>query len=307
VTGYYTEEYYDTDRPRRYWPGGMDYASWKDLPHHDRVARGMQTYHPPSAQGWHGFREILAMLKQVCRVDSFGSVLDIGCSTGVFLEHVLADGTAACWGIDANRWSIDHPCKPELDGHLYHGVIGRDPMPDDVPERVDLVVAFDLIEHVFECDIDGVLETIRDLADPWVAFCICGTSIGNTSQQWIADKGAYSGRAHLDDNGEPLTWPAQVGAVDIPPERIWQAVSGHVTMMPPTWWWDRIKRAGIAIDYRAMYTFEALRRENRSFCYDLGPATIHPVGGAAYRHPGGMVDQVASWSPRNVVIGRVIR
>ena len=300
----YDRGYHDTQNPRRYWTPGMDYERWLDLPEALQKANGMIDYHGPSPEGWHGFESIHRMICEALGMMP-GSVLDVGCSTGVYLDHVVKAGVATYQGIDANPWSVSHPINPALRGQLHRCLIGDEPIPSDIGDRFDLVTSFDLLEHIFETDLDAVLAEIVKRADPYVALCICATHTTSPAEEWVAEKGEYEGPEHLDDTGKPIEWVRNLGAKTVPDDRMWQAVAGHITLQPPAWWWKRLDAAGIEVDFEAMIRFEILRRENLEFCFGCGRAVINPAQGNPFQFPGGKIDQVASWSPRCVVLGRV--
>jgi len=91
----------------------------------------------------------------------------------------------------------------------------------------------------------------------------------------------------------------------VPPERLWQAVSGHVNLRSHAWWCEALEAAGFRIRWREMHVFEQLRREEATFCTPLGAGNFYPDSGGALRFPGGITDQVSSWGPRNLILAEV--
>jgi len=292
---------YEKGHRRRYWPPGMDYPRWRDLPAEQRrqFHNRMCEYQGTSADGWGGFADVRAMIAESFPMNLAGPALDVACSTGVWLVHLLDAGIADVHGVDISEWATANPLRPELDGRLHCGDFAADPLPADWPESFALVTAFDFLEHVFEVDVPAVVDRLAEVCRGGrAAFVVCTSNPTAPAEEWSAEKGPWAGEPHLDDRGKLIEWVEQLGAVDVPPEREWQAVSGHVTIRPHSWWAEQLAAAGFHVRWDAMHRFEQARRERPGFCYGMAPSTVHPEGGNPYKFPGGLVDQVASWGPR---------
>jgi 2-polyprenyl-3-methyl-5-hydroxy-6-metoxy-1,4-benzoquinol methylase len=84
-----------------------------------------------------------------------GRLLDLGCSTGSFMEVAIERGWTAR-GLDVNRESVRYAREQGLDV-----VCGTFPSPAFDGERYELVVMSDFIEHV--PDVRAVLDATRRL------------------------------------------------------------------------------------------------------------------------------------------------
>jgi SAM-dependent methyltransferase len=90
------------------------------------------------------------------------SIVDIGCGTGEMLDMVREFG--AVTGLDASPLAVGY-CQQRF-GDSVDVRLGR--IPEDIPDEVDLVTAFDVIEHLE--DDEKALAGIHDRLPPGGLF-----------------------------------------------------------------------------------------------------------------------------------------
>jgi ubiquinone/menaquinone biosynthesis C-methylase UbiE len=91
-----------------------------------------------------------------------GHILDVGCSTGLFLQTVgkYSKYKWIKYGIDINKKSI-RIAKSKKIGHLIYTDLHHKPFPDNY---FDVVTCFDILEH--DKDLKGNLREIRKILKP---------------------------------------------------------------------------------------------------------------------------------------------
>lgn len=92
------------------------------------------------------------------------SILDVGCGTGEMLEMLAAFGPVK--GIDMSPVAVEH-CRSRFGAGIEVSV-GR--IPEDVTGPVDLVTAFDVIEHLDD-DVDALVRIRHALMPGGVFVC----------------------------------------------------------------------------------------------------------------------------------------
>jgi hypothetical protein len=184
-------------------------------------------YQPPAPE-WHGFAPLLEGLW-----DALGykpkTLLDVGCGCGSLVGHARRQGIDAM-GLDVSRHAVEHPV-PAAAGHIYLGDV-RHP---EATRPADVVMATDLMEHVHEPDLDGVIDGLLQLTGRSLCMCICVAR--RPADEWVHVPGA-----------------------PVPLERAWIAVAGHVTLMRQDQWVERFeKRAAgkFVVDWKSMCRFSA--------------------------------------------------
>lgn len=214
-----------------------------------RAADGsVQTYHGPSLE-WDGFNFVADAL---ARVLPKGTLLDIGCSAGDLGAKLLARGFDA-YGVDISEYAIDHTV-PTMRGRTSVADITTKPAlklqrPDggEWPEKFDNVIATDLLEHIYEEDIDETFQWMLDKCDGYLFFCVA--TAFKTSETFVHKK------------GEPV--PLQYEGV---------AVSGHVNVRPWQYWVKKFREFRLKIRWDLAYVFQIQR--------DLNPAWQQTAGWA---------------------------
>lgn len=144
------------------------------------------------------------------------TMLDIGCGRGTLVTYARDEGIEAV-GFDFSEWAVSdegrYPrCKREW--LTVHDAIKPFPYPD---KSFDLVVALDLMEHIYLPDLPFVISEIRRVAKKWVFLQIA-----------VAADGGVAGkvdREYILKRGEP-----------VPIELEGNAVAGHVTVVHSKKW-----------------------------------------------------------------------
>jgi SAM-dependent methyltransferase len=146
------------------------------------------------------------------------NLLDVGCGRGTFLTYARDFGIEA-EGFDYSEWAISNPyfrCKPEW--LKVHDATKPWPYKDS---SFDLVIALDLLEHIYEDDLNFVISEMYRVAKKWIFLQIA-----------VAGSGGLQGRL---DKGYIL----KKGEI-VPLELEGCAVAGHVTVQPESYWYERL-------------------------------------------------------------------
>ena len=89
--------------------------------------------------------------------------LDVGCGDGAMCRHVKS----FCPVVHG----LDFASKPHGAGIIFHDTYAQNiPLGD---KSVDLVTAFDVLEHIYEEDIDQTLSEMARVACKYMIFSIC--------------------------------------------------------------------------------------------------------------------------------------
>lgn len=84
--------------------------------------------------------------------------LDAGCAIGMLVESLHQRGVDAR-GIDVSEWAIEHA----VDGARGRNVVGS--LTDPLPDRVDLITCIEVIEHIPESQVRGVVANLCRATD----------------------------------------------------------------------------------------------------------------------------------------------
>lgn len=186
-------------------------------------------YHGP-AKDWHGFSSVANWIKD--NMPGTKKVFDIGCSAGSFVARSrdLGFDTNGC---DISKFAIGH-CVDGAAGHVQIADICKDSVK--IPDN-DLVVAFDLLEHIYIKDLDAAMRYISSHARPGGKFFFCIATARAINECW----------KHTSENDA------------VPPDKTWLAVAGHVNIDFIEWWISKIESFGIETDYKNMFNFQLWR------------------------------------------------
>jgi SAM-dependent methyltransferase len=212
-SAFYSGEYWTREAFRPYpcvQPGG-------------RVQVG--EYHPPAPE-WEGFQPILEGMWQALD-EKPSTLLDVGCGCGSLVGHARRQGIDA-FGVDVSAHAIEHAVE-NAKGHTRCADIRN---PGEVREA-EVVTATDLMEHIHEPDLDGVIDALLRLARKHLVMDICVPR--TPAHEWVHEPGTPV----------PLEWA-------------WVAVAGHVTLRPNAFWCGRFEaRAGdkFRVNWKAMHRF----------------------------------------------------
>lgn len=189
-------------------------------------------YHGP-AKDWHGFSSVAMYIKNA--FPDVKKIFDIGCSAGSFVSRSreLGFDTRGC---DISKYAVAN-CVDGAKGYVYNADICKDLVKH---ADNDMVVAFDLLEHIYESQLDSAMRYISSHARPGgrLFFCIATARAGN--EKW----------KHSSEN-DP-----------VPNNKTWLAVAGHVLIDYIEWWIEKIESFGIATDYESMFKFQLWRERN---------------------------------------------
>lgn len=168
-------------------------------------------------------------------------LLDIGCSSGDLAARLMTKGNYVCYGVDVSQYAVDHAvapmrgrlacadittCPVELSTPPYHGGI--------IPPHYDYVIACDLLEHIYEEDLDKTFAWIIERASKRLFFCVA--TAGISGQEFVLPKDAIVPRAY---------------------EAI--AVSGHVNVRRVSYWLMKFSAFNLKVRWDLMYLFQTCR------------------------------------------------
>ncbi len=108
-------------------------------------------YHHLEETGWWFVkrREIIHQLIQESHISKVNAILEIGCSSGVFLSELRQRHYTDCKGIDISPEAIEACHKRGLlNTYLMNGV-----NPDFDKKSINLIIASDVLEHIKEDEI----------------------------------------------------------------------------------------------------------------------------------------------------------
>lgn len=182
-------------------------------------------YLPPAPE-WHGLALILEGLWGALDYKP-QTLLDVGCGCGSLVGHARRQGVDAV-GMDISKHAVEHPV-PFAKGHIYLGDV-RNP---EATRPADMVTATDLMEHIHEPYLDGVIDGLLAMTKRYLVMCICVAR--RPDDEWV-----------------------HVMGTPVPLERAWIAVAGHVTLHPHRWWAERFEERAAGkfrIDWKGMHRF----------------------------------------------------
>lgn len=193
---------------------------------------GVEREYIGPSKDWHGFSEIALFVRE--NFESVRTIYDIGCSAGSFVSRSREHGFSS-FGCDISKFAISN-CIDGAKGFVKV----KDITKSEQNEQYDAVVAFDLLEHIYEKDLDKCLQYIYQSAkiEGWFFFCIATSR--NPNEIW----------SHPDEN------------TPIPPDRTWLAVSGHVHIKPIEWWIKKLESVGMKTSYEKMMKFQLWRNRH---------------------------------------------
>lgn len=90
------------------------------------------------------------------------SVLDVGCAWG-YLVEALRDRGVEAYGIDISEYAISK-VREDIKPYCVVGSIS-DKFPEELPDKYDLVITIEMLEHLTPEDGDIAIETLCNLSD----------------------------------------------------------------------------------------------------------------------------------------------
>lgn len=76
-------------------------------------------------------------------VRELGRIMEIGCGSGFFLEHALAEGFREAWGVEPSVAAVEH-ADPRIRPTIRVGLYDRTTF---APEQFDVICAFQILDH----------------------------------------------------------------------------------------------------------------------------------------------------------------
>jgi cyclopropane fatty-acyl-phospholipid synthase-like methyltransferase len=188
-------------------------------------------YYGPSKE-WGGFGLIANWIKE--NFPNAKTLYDIGCSAGSFVDYSSRIGFNS-FGVDISRFAVNN-CVEGARGKLHiQDITSSNPV-----KQSDLVTSMDLMEHIYEKDLNKVIEYIKKSMAPGATFFSCICTARHENEIW----------QHSSEQ-DP-----------IPQNRNWLAVSGHVNIKWMEDWMKIFSNAGFTMDYEKMFKFQIWRTRN---------------------------------------------
>lgn len=207
--GDFTQNYYD----KRYFASGEG----KTFRMPDSSTRRWGYMNPTGA--WGGCSPIVKAWKQI--FDPLKTMLDAGAGRGPFIAAARQQGVEA-WGFDYSEYAVGEgrviDCKPEW--LKLHDAAQPWPYP---AKSFDLVVVLDMLEHIYEEDLEKVISEVYRVAGKWVFLQVAVSGSGGL--QGTSQKG------YMLKKGEA-----------VPVELEQYAVAGHCTVQPEGFWLELLER-----------------------------------------------------------------
>lgn len=203
----------------------------------------VKKYEGPSL-AWDGFDTIADLLKKIFPGDSVKTALDVGCGGGDLTHRLLNRGWDT-YGVDISEYAIAN-AHVQIRSRLTVADITQAP---ELPWKIlfDLVLATDLLEHIYAEDIEKTFAWIKSLSKRFMFFCVA--TCHDPTNPWTYE----APQEFVQKKGEeiPLQWEAT-------------AISGHVHVKPWTYWAKFFRKAGLKIRWDLMYLFQMHRETDKA-------------------------------------------
>lgn len=185
-------------------------------------------YFGPSKE-WYGFLYIAQWMKE--NIQEAKSIFDIGCSAGSFISHASSIGFD-CRGCDISKYAISNAVTDAI------GKVRRADITKDIPwDKCDLVTAMDLMEHIYMNKMDLAMQYILNAMKEKGLFFACIATMRASNEEFV----------HTNPEDE------------IPADKRWLGIAGHVTIKPISFWIDLMSKYGIEPRYDLMAKFQIWR------------------------------------------------
>lgn len=237
----------------------IDYAShyddkyWNHQTQYRDGAGELKTYFGPSLD-WGGWDLIAAALVQVI---PGGSILDVGCGGAGLTARLLRRGYNA-FGVDISTHAVEN-CVLDARGRIavadisnpkplvaFHGGIV-------MPDQYDTVIATDLLEHIYEEDLDATFDWMMSKAKKSMFFCVA-TALPSDGSFYVDDKHEFV---------------LKKGA-EVPVEHEATAIAGHVNVRSWRYWVEFFERKGLKVRWDLAYMFQMQREMNSAWRDTMG-------------------------------------
>ena len=213
-----------------------------------RTPDGQEHVYLGPALEWIGFRFIADALASLVPGKT---LLDIGCSAGDLASQFLNHGFSP-YGVDISEFAVQR-AVPSMKGRLAQADITTCPKdlwayvgPSDdrgkgagydwpFPETYDVVMSTDLLEHLYQEDLDRTFDWMTSKSKRWLFFCVA-TSGSPDKAEFIHEKG----------KPVPIEWEGT-------------AISGHVNVRRWQYWVDFFEKKGLTVRWDLGYQFQMAR------------------------------------------------
>lgn len=226
---HYTAEYYDGR--------GIEYC---------RPDGTWEMYHG-TALYWEGFGFVASRVDKLLgrtwdTRQGKPSMLDVGSAAGAFVSEMLARKWDA-YGVDLSREAHSRAKHPErlIVGDITHKGV-REQLRNRVDGNYDLITAWDLLEHIYQEDVDLLLRAVRKLLTRGGIFWSTICTRGEGEQDFIADRSTV-----------------------VTKHNSWALVAGHVNIRTWQYWAQRMDLHGFVLRYDLMHEFQVARSSNPVF------------------------------------------
>lgn len=172
------------------------------------------------------FFPLTQAIAQICRTARnapLTSVLELGCGSGHMRRFFESFGASDYLGVDANPIAFRH--SSHIVGHEEHYRLLNLQEEIDFAVQFDLVCTFEVLEHIHEAKLDGMLATIRNHIRPDSLFIGTASLVADFDahitvhpREWWLERFAKHGLVpHPDQEGairllarnHPFNWNGQ--------------------------------------------------------------------------------------------------
>lgn len=207
---YYDYDYFASEQGKQYCrpDGRVEFWGYKN-------PNGFWDGCHPIAKAW---KEVFGLEK--CNTDSgLCKVCDVGCGRGQFVWALRTLGIEA-WGFDFSKWAIENKYKDCQDGWIIQWDATKGWPYGDL--SFDLVLALDIMEHIYSDDLNFVINQMYRVSKKWVflQIAICGTG-------GLQGESGFQG--YVLKKGDEI--PIELEPV---------VVAGHVTVRNRQFWIDKL-------------------------------------------------------------------
>lgn len=152
----------------------------------------------PVQRAWH--EEKLGLLDWFFPMRPGQRVLDVGCGSGVFAQHLAAQGCEVL-GIDANREAVDYARRRFAGGRLsfLHGYLDELDLP---PASFDAATCLEIVEHVEPFQVAELFAGLHRVLRPEGRLLLTTPNYRGLwpAVEWLADRFAATARMDADQH-----------------------------------------------------------------------------------------------------------